>query len=76
MFGKKFGTRKAAERLGVSPVTVRRYVDEGMIAAYRVGPRRILKFTDGAIRAFLMNHRAVNSTSDFKTLAANDSAEM
>jgi excisionase family DNA binding protein len=38
---------QAAEQLGVHPSTIRRWIDAGLLRAYRVGPKRIaLKETD------------------------------
>lgn len=38
----QFGTlQEAAEILGVTPATVRRYIDRGLVQAERVGPRLI-----------------------------------
>jgi excisionase family DNA binding protein len=70
-----FSTKAAARRVGVCEETMREYVKKGWIEAHRFGPRRIIRISEEAIRAFLMNHRTVNNVSDFKSLAANDGVE-
>jgi len=38
---KKISMQEAADTYGVSRATIRRYIDAGLITAYRVGPRVI-----------------------------------
>jgi excisionase family DNA binding protein len=37
---------QAAESLGVHPVSIRRYISQGRLRAYRVGPRNIRVHAD------------------------------
>jgi excisionase family DNA binding protein len=50
-----FTERTAARRLGVSPMTVRRYREKGEMPFYRVGSRILLD--DSCIQEFLKRRR-------------------
>jgi len=43
----------AAEQLGISTQTLRRWVDEGLIPAARIGPRGLLRIRQSDVTAYL-----------------------
>jgi predicted site-specific integrase-resolvase len=46
------GSAEAAERLDISPRTVRRYCAAGLLDGRRVGPK-LIKVTEASVRALL-----------------------
>jgi excisionase family DNA binding protein len=44
MSKRLLSTSEAADYLGVSPNTIRNYIERGLIASHRTGPRPLLKF--------------------------------
>lgn len=48
-------TRETAERLGVTLRTLYRFIDEGQIAAYKLG--RVIRLKDNDVEAFIESAR-------------------
>ena len=44
-------TAEAAKRLGVTPRTLYRFIDEGQLPAYRMG--RVIRLREGEVDAFI-----------------------
>ena len=53
MAKKKISMQEAAEIYGVNPRTIRRYIADGRITAYRVGPRVIRLDADQVAKELL-----------------------
>lgn len=51
---------QVARALGVSPATVRRYIDEGLIVAITVknGSRRTIRVRRGEVCKFMQDHKS------------------
>jgi len=50
---KMLSVKEVASILSVHPSTVRRWEREGLLEAYRIGPRRSLRFAGGDILDFV-----------------------
>jgi len=50
---KMLSVKQVASILSVHPSTVRRWEREGLLKAYRIGPRRSLRFAGGDILDFV-----------------------
>ncbi len=55
-------TKKAAARLGVTPRTLYRFIDEGQIPAYRMG--RVIRLREAEVDAYLESCRIEPGTLD------------
>ena len=53
-------SKKAAEYLGVSPNTIRKFVSDGKLPAYKIGDK-LIKFDPEDLNKYLAAHRADNS---------------
>jgi excisionase family DNA binding protein len=53
-------TTRAAERLGITPRTLYRLIDEGQLAGYRLG--RVIRIREADIDPFLEAHRITPGT--------------
>jgi excisionase family DNA binding protein len=54
------GTKEAARRLGVTPRTLYRFIDEGGLPAYRLG--RVIRLKQGDVDAFIETCRIAPGT--------------
>lgn len=58
-------TAKAAERLGVTPRTLYRFIDEGQVPAYRFG--RVIRLKEHEVDEFIERCRIAPGTLDLTT---------
>lgn len=58
-------TAKAAERLGVTPRTLYRFIDEGQVPAYRFG--RVIRLKEHEVDDFIERCRIAPGTLDLTT---------
>jgi excisionase family DNA binding protein len=74
---KWLNTAKAAERLGVTPRTLYRFIDEGQVPAYRFG--RVIRLKEHEVDDFIERCRiapgALDLTTSEPTHDLRDSAE-
>lgn len=60
-------TAKAAERLGVTPRTLYRFIDDGQLPAYRFG--RVIRLKESEVDEFIERCRIAPGTLDVATQA-------
>ncbi|MCP4436693.1 MAG: helix-turn-helix domain-containing protein [Actinomycetia bacterium] len=60
-------TAKAAERLGVTPRTLYRFIDDGQLPAYRFG--RVIRLKETEVDEFIERCRIAPGTLDITTPA-------
>lgn len=64
----------AAERLGLHPRTVSRWLQEGVIEGYRLGPGGKYHVTEGAIQKFLSGRQARSALRRAQTTSSPQKA--
>lgn len=60
---------EAAEILGVHELTIRNYVDRGLLKARRMGIRRIVRIEPDDLRSFAKKHDFVFDEEIFRRIA-------
>ncbi len=67
-------TNETAKRLGITPRTLYRFIDDGKIPAYRFG--RVIRLKESEVAAFIEDSRIVPGTLDTAALEdADDEAD-
>ena len=66
-------TAEAAKRLGITPRTLYRFIDEGQLAAYRFG--RVIRLKEGEVDVFIDNCRIAPGTLEHLYPEAADAAK-
>ena len=69
------GTAEAARRLGITPRTLYRFIDEGQLPAYRFG--RVIRLKEGEVDAFVETCRIAPGTLEHlypETVGGSDAA--
>jgi excisionase family DNA binding protein len=60
-------TNETAKRLGITPRTLYRFIDDGKIPAYRFG--RVIRLKESEVAEFIERSRIVPGTLDVSTVA-------
>jgi excisionase family DNA binding protein len=66
-------TNETAKRLGITPRTLYRFIDDGKIPAYRFG--RVIRLKESEVAEFIERSRIVPGTLDITASADDDSAD-
>lgn len=67
-------TNETARRLGITPRTLYRFIDDGKIPAYRFG--RVIRLKESEVAEFIENSRIVPGTLEVGAGAAGEAGDV